>query len=202
MTRAGRLVLASGNAGKIREIEALLGDRWEVVPQDRLGVTPAIETGSSFRDNALLKARHAADLTGLPALADDSGLEVDALGGAPGVRSARYAGEAADDDANIRKLLAALHDVPAAGRTARFRCVVVLVTGPGDARPLVAEGTWEGRIAPEACGSRGFGYDPVFLDGVTGRSAAELEPAEKNRCSHRGQALARLVLLLGKEGGR
>lgn len=189
---APRLVIATGNAGKLRELQALLGTAWELVPQDRLGVVPVPETGTTFMANALAKARHAARKTGLPALADDSGLEVDALGGAPGVLSARYAGPAADDAANNRKLLLALDGVPAAQRQARYRCVLVLVAGADDPAPLVAEGVWEGSILTALRGTGGFGYDPLFGDPVSGLSAAELAPAQKNARSHRGQALRAL----------
>lgn len=191
-----RLVIATGNAGKLREIRALLGDGWEILAQADCGVRPVEETGADFRENALLKARHAAARTGLPALADDSGLEVDALGGRPGVHSARYAGKAAGDADNVRRLLDEMHAVPAERRTARFRCVVALAdpARPGD--PVVAEGVWEGRIATEPGGSGGFGYDPVFIDSASGRRAAELEPGEKNRLSHRGRALRQLLGLL------
>lgn len=190
------VVLASGNAGKVREFQALLGDGWRVRPQTDFGVHPVPETGDTFLANALLKARHAARVTGLPALADDSGLEVEALGGEPGVHSARYAGPGADDAANNRKLLEALAGLPEDRRGARFRCVLVWVAGPEDPAPLVAEGTWEGRILAAPRGAGGFGYDPLFLDPASGRAAAELSPAEKNARSHRGQALARLRALL------
>ncbi len=194
------VVLASGNAGKAREIQQLLGPAWRVRRQSEFGVGPVEETGSTFLANALLKARHASRLTGLPALADDSGLEVDALGGHPGVHSARYAGPGADDAANNAKLLAALRGVPDAARTARFRCVLVWVDGPDDPSPLVAEGAWEGRILPDPRGSGGFGYDPLFRDPDTGLAAAELPAETKNACSHRGRALARLRSLLAARG--
>ena len=193
---AAEIVLATGNAGKVRELQALLGPEWRVRSQAEFGIEPVEETGDTFLANALLKARHAAGLTGLPALADDSGLEVDALGGEPGVRSARYAGPAATDDANNRKLLAALEGVPEAGRSARFRCVLVWVDGSGVEAPLVAEGAWEGRILAATRGTGGFGYDPLFLDVASGLSAAELAPEAKNARSHRGRALARLRSLL------
>jgi XTP/dITP diphosphohydrolase len=195
--RSAELVLASGNPGKVREFQALLGPAWRVRPQSELGVMPVAETGATFLANALLKARHAAQATGLPALADDSGLEVDALGGAPGVRSARYAGPAADEAANNARLLVALAGTPDQRRTARYRCVLVWLAGPDDQSPLVAEGTWEGRILLAPRGRGGFGYDPLFLDPGTGLSAAELDAAAKNARSHRGQALARLQELLG-----
>jgi len=187
-----QLVLASGNAGKLRELRAILGADWELVTQAELGIEGPEETGRTFLENALLKARHAARLSGRPALADDSGLEVDVLGGAPGVRSARYAGPGADDEANRRKLLAALAGVPAAARTARFRCAVVVVGQPDDPAPLVAEACWDGRIAESPHGQAGFGYDPVFVDLETGLTAAELPAAIKNVVSHRARALRQL----------
>ena len=186
------LVLASGNAGKVREFQALVGAAWRVRPQSEFAVVPVEETGSTFFANALLKARHAAQCTGLPALADDSGLEVDALGGAPGVWSARYAGPEADDAANNVKLLAALSGIPEAQRTARFRCVLVWLSGPRDESPLTAEGVWEGRILTAPRGLGGFGYDPLFLDPGTGLTAAELTDDAKNARSHRGRALLSL----------
>jgi XTP/dITP diphosphohydrolase len=186
------LVLASSNPGKVREFQALLGAAWRVLPQSDLGVVPIEETGATFLANALLKARNAARLTGLPALADDSGLEVDALNGAPGVYSARYAGPDADDAANIARLLLALSGVPELQRTARYRCVLVWTSGPDDPEPLVAEGVWEGRILTEPTGRGGFGYDPLFLDTEAGMAAAELGADMKNARSHRGRALAEL----------
>lgn len=195
MTRR-RVVLASGNAGKLREFQALLGDEFELVPQSEFGVGGIEETGVTFEENALLKARHAAAEAGLPAIADDSGLEVDALNGAPGVRSARYAGADGDDTANNEKLLRELEGVDGAARRARFRAVVVYVDSAGDPRPLIAEGAWEGFIARRPRGSNGFGYDPLFFDGGTQQTSAELAPGEKNRRSHRGQAVRRLRRLL------
>lgn len=185
-----RIVLATGNAGKIREFSEMLGPLgFEFVPQSQFGIDPPEETGTTFEDNALLKARHAAARSGLPAMADDSGLEVDALGGAPGVRSARYAGEAAGDLANLQKLLQAMHDIPDGSRTARFRCVIALVRDADDASPLIGRGRWEGAILRTPRGHGGFGYDPVFApDGGT-RSVAELLAAEKHAQSHRGAAL-------------
>jgi XTP/dITP diphosphohydrolase len=188
------VVLASGNAGKVREIGGLLANLdYHVVPQTERGVPDADETGLTFIENAILKARNAARHTGLPAIADDSGLEVDALDGAPGVHSARYAGPDASDAANVDKLLAALRDVPEPGRAARFQCLMVYLRSPEDPTPLIAQGTWEGRIAAAPRGSNGFGYDPVFLVSGQTRTSAELAPAEKNRLSHRGQALRALV---------
>jgi XTP/dITP diphosphohydrolase len=188
-----RLVLASGNAGKLAELRALLAnDGFELHAQSEFGVDDIAETGLTFVENALLKARHAARATGLPALADDSGLCVDALGGAPGLYSARYAGAHGDAQANIAKLLDELADVPDAGRTAHFYAVVVLLQHAEAPRPIIAEGRWPGRILRAPQGGRGFGYDPVFLDPEHGASAAELDPALKNCISHRGRALAAL----------
>ncbi len=186
------VVLASSNAGKVREFQALLGAGWVVRPQSEFGLLPVEETGATFFANALLKARHAARSTGLPALADDSGLEVDALGGGPGVWSARYAGPEADDEANNAKLLAALSGIPDVQRTARYRCVLVWIRGPDDESPLTAEGVWEGRILTAPRGRGGFGYDPLFLDPGTGLAAAEMDEAAKNARSHRGKAMAAL----------
>jgi XTP/dITP diphosphohydrolase len=194
MTAAGmKLVLASSNAGKLAELRDLLGDaRIELHVQSEFGVTDAEETGLSFVENALLKARHAARATGLPSLGDDSGLCVDALDGAPGLYSARYAGGHGDSAANITKLLAALRDVPKAARTARFVCVLAMLRHAEDPQPLIAEGVWEGRILDAPRGSGGFGYDPVFFDPARAMGAAELDASLKNRISHRGIALARL----------
>lgn len=188
-----RWVLASGNAGKLREMRALLAETGiELVAQGELGIADIEETGLTFVENALLKARHAAAVSGLPALGDDSGLCVDALGGAPGLYSARYAGAHGDARANIAKLLDALRGVPDEARGAHFYAVIVLVRHAEDPQPLIAEGLWRGRILHAPRGDGGFGYDPVFFDPVHGGSAAELEPALKNRISHRGQALAAL----------
>ncbi|WP_199171434.1 MULTISPECIES: RdgB/HAM1 family non-canonical purine NTP pyrophosphatase [Luteimonas] len=189
-----KLVLASGNAGKLAELQAMLaGLPFEIVPQRALGVGDVPETATTFVENALIKARHATAATGLPALADDSGLIVDALGGAPGLYSARYAGTPTDDAANNAKLLDALRDVPEAARTARFYAMIVLLRRADDPQPLIAEGVWEGRILDAPRGSHGFGYNPVFLDPALGLTAAELEPAQKNRISHRAKALATLT---------
>jgi XTP/dITP diphosphohydrolase len=188
------LVLATGNRGKLAELRSLLAQTSiEVRSQADFAVPEVAETGLSFVENAILKARHAATHTGLPALADDSGLEVDALAGQPGVHSARYAGEPADDAANNRKLLEALSGVPDARRTARFHCVLALLRHPADPVPLICLGTWEGRILHAPAGDGGFGYDPLFLVATEGCSAAELSRERKNRLSHRGQALARLL---------
>ncbi|WP_027079098.1 RdgB/HAM1 family non-canonical purine NTP pyrophosphatase [Luteimonas mephitis] len=188
-----KLVIASGNRGKLAEFADLLGDSGiDCVAQGELGVGDVDETGLSFVENALLKARHAARATGLPALADDSGLCVDALGGAPGLYSARYAGSHGDAGANIDKLLDALRDVPDERRGAHFHAAIVLLRHADDPQPLIAEGSWHGRILHARRGDGGFGYDPVFLDPQRGRSAAELDPSLKNRISHRGLALAAL----------
>jgi len=186
-----RIVVASGNAGKLAEFNRLLGDAgFEFVAQGELGVEDIPETGVTFVENALLKARHAARVTGLPALADDSGLCVDALDGAPGLYSARYAGEPGNAERNIDKLLAALADVPEDRRGAHFHCTLALLRHPDDPRPLIAQGEWHGRVLTAPRGTGGFGYDPLFLDPDTGLTAAELDPATKNRISHRGKALA------------
>lgn len=199
---AGPLVIASGNPGKLAEFASMLaGSGLEAVPQSAFGVNDAEETASTFVENALLKARHAARLTGRPALADDSGLCVDALGGAPGLYSARYAGMHGDAAANIAKLLEALRDVPDTARTAHFHAAIVLLRHADDPQPLIAEGRWRGRILHAPRGAHGFGYDPVFFDPVHGCSAAELDPAIKHRISHRGLALASLRAQLGPVAG-
>jgi XTP/dITP diphosphohydrolase len=192
-----KAVLASANAGKVREFAALLAARdIEVIPQTEFGIIPPEETGATFLDNALLKARHAAAAAGLPALADDSGIEVDALQGRPGVRSARYAGEHASDADNSRLLLAELAAVPDEQRTARYRCVLVWVREAADPAPLIASGVWEGRVLTAARGAGGFGYDPVFQPAGLELSAAELPAAQKNLLSHRAQALRALLVAL------
>lgn len=195
-TLPGTIVMASSNAGKIREIARLLdGIGIEVVAQSTLGVTDAEETGTTFAENSLIKARHASDVTGLPAIGDDSGLVVDALDGRPGVYSARFAGPDATDDENIDKLLTELADISDEARGAAFHCVASFVM-PGVPTAVVAEGVWRGRILRERQGDGGFGYDPVFLDPDSGLSAAELTADKKNALSHRGQALRRLVAQL------
>ena len=187
-----KLVLASSNGGKLAELRELLGAGFDLHVQSEFGVADADETGLSFVENAILKARHAAAATGLPALGDDSGLCVDALHAAPGLYSARYAGTHGDDDANIDKLLRELDGLDDARRDARFVCVLALVRDASDPQPLLAEGSWHGRILHARRGSNGFGYDPVFFSPAHGCSAAELPAAVKNRDSHRGQALAKL----------
>lgn len=190
------LVLASGNPGKAREIEALLGAAFRIRLQSEWQIEPPTETGLTFVENALIKARYACVHTGLPALADDSGLEVDALDGAPGLYSARYAGEGASDADNLQKLLRELAVVPAEQRQARFRCVMVYLRHAMDPSPVIAEGCWEGTILTQPRGTGGFGYDPVFLVPDLNLASAELDPATKNRLSHRGQALAKLTAAL------
>lgn len=189
-----KVVLATGNAGKVRELAALLRDvGLDVIAQTELGVNSAEETGLTFIENAILKARHAAKLTGLPAIADDSGLAVEGLGGAPGIYSARYAGENASDQENREKLLAALKDVPDGQRQARFHCVLVYLRHADDPTPLVCHGSWSGEIAHAPAGTGGFGYDPVFFVPLAGKTAAELSRDEKSVISHRGQALTQLL---------
>jgi len=185
-----RVVLASGNAGKLREFSELLATSgFTLLRQSDFGIVPPPETGTTFLENALIKARNAARLAGLPAIADDSGIEVDALGGAPGVHSARYAGENASDEDNLAKLLGALHGLPPERRGARYRCVIVFVEHAEDARPLVGEGTWEGTIIDARRGDGGFGYDPSFVPVGESRTVAQMPAAEKHLHSHRGQAL-------------
>ncbi|MDQ3618155.1 MAG: RdgB/HAM1 family non-canonical purine NTP pyrophosphatase [Pseudomonadota bacterium] len=189
-----KLVLASSNPGKLAELRGLLGDSgYQLITQGELGVQDADETGLTFVENALLKARKAARETGLPALGDDSGLCVDALGGAPGLYSARYAGSHGNARANIDKLLDVMKDVPAPQRRAHFHAVIVLLRHADDPQPIIAEGIWPGVILAAPRGDGGFGYDPVFLDPVYGQSAAELDAALKHRISHRGRALAMLL---------
>lgn len=189
-----QLVLASNNPGKITEMRAMLADlNIELIPQADFGVDDIAETGLSFVENALLKARHAATVSGLPSLADDSGLEVDALNGSPGIHTARYAGVGASSSDIINKLLSNLRDVPLAQRTARGRCVLTLLRHAKDATPLIFQGTWEGRILLSPRGNNGFGFDQIFEVLTHHCSAAELSSQEKNRISHRGQALAQLI---------
>lgn len=195
-----QVVLASGNPGKLGELQAMLhGLELDIVPQARFAVPEVAETGLTFVENALIKARHCAEVTGLPAIADDSGLVVDALHGAPGIYSARYAGVGASDAQNVQKLLGDLASVPEARRGARFCCILVFLRHTRDPMPVISEGVWEGRILNSPVGRGGFGYDPVFFVPDRGCSAAQLDPAVKNRISHRGQALARLTALLGIE---
>lgn len=189
-----RIVLASGNAGKLREFQQILGGAdIEFVTQRSLGVDDAEETGLTFVENAILKARHASAVTGLPAMADDSGIEVDALKGRPGIYSARYAGIGASDEDNNRKLLAELADVTAGQRSARFQCIIVYMRHAEDPTPFISQGTWEGRILLASSGANGFGYDPLFHVLTHNCASADLDPAIKNSISHRGQALQHLL---------
>ncbi|MGB0204503.1 MAG: XTP/dITP diphosphatase [Neptuniibacter sp.] len=188
-----KIVLASGNKGKLREFSQVLGDlNVEVIPQSEYKVSDADETGLSFVENAIIKARHAAKATGLPALADDSGLEVDALQGAPGIYSARFSGSDATDEKNNHLLLEKLQDVPEDQRTARFRCVLAFMRHADDPTPLICQGSWEGVILEQLSGDNGFGYDPLFLIPELEKTSAQLPSDEKNKISHRGQAVALL----------
>jgi XTP/dITP diphosphohydrolase len=194
-----KIVLASNNPGKVREINQLLAsERIEVVPQKEFNIPDAIEDGLSFVENAIKKARHAASLSGLPAIADDSGIEADALNGAPGIYSARFAGPGASDEANLQKLLERLADVPEEKRTARFQCLMVYMRHAEDPTPLICQGTWEGRILFKPRGDNGFGYDPIFYVPTHDCSSAELPPEVKNSLSHRGQALQKLLQALSQ----
>lgn len=197
-----RIVLASGNAGKCREFQQVLQPAGvELTLQKSLGIDDAEETGLTFVENAIIKARHAARLSGMAALADDSGLEVDALRGAPGIYSARFSGADATDSRNNEKLLHALQGVPAQARTARFHCVLVLMRHADDPTPLICQGSWTGRIIDTPRGSNGFGYDPLFYVDALDSTSAELAPETKNRVSHRGQALALLLKALQQQPG-
>ncbi len=196
-----RLVLASGNPGKLQELSALLADLgYELHAQSEFNVPEVAETGTTFVENAIIKARHAAEVTGLPALADDSGIEVDALDGAPGVYSARFSGPNASDAANNALLIEKLSDIPSRQRSARYRAVIVLMRHATDPSPLICEGSWEGIIQLEPAGDGGFGYDPYFFLPDRGCTSAQLSAAEKNRLSHRGKALAELKRKLVEQG--
>ncbi|PVZ63579.1 RdgB/HAM1 family non-canonical purine NTP pyrophosphatase [Pelagibaculum spongiae] len=189
-----KIVLASGNQGKLKEMNQLLAElNVEIVPQSDFDIPEAIEDGLSFVENSIIKARHAAKLTGLPAIADDSGLAVDFLKGQPGIYSSRFAGEAGNDAANNAKLLELMENVPAAERTARFHCCVVFMRHENDPMPLVCQAAWEGKILPEACGENGFGYDPLFFVASENCASAQLSKERKNQLSHRGLALKELV---------
>jgi XTP/dITP diphosphohydrolase len=196
-----RVVLATGNPGKLRQFTELLGHLGiDLVRQSDFGIEPPPETGTTFLENALIKARNAARIARLPAIADDSGIEVDALGGRPGLYSARYAGEDASDLENLEKMLHELAGVPPARRAARYRSVIVFVSGADDPSPLVGEGVWEGSIAESPRGGEGFGYDPIFLPAGESRTAAEMPAVERNPLSHRGQASRAFLDLLGTRG--
>jgi len=189
-----KVVLATGNPGKLREMRAMLQNMpWDIVPQSEFDCPDAIEDGLSFVENAIKKARHACVFTGLPAIADDSGLEVDTLLGAPGIYSARYSGEGASDEQNLQKLLLTLKDVPEEKRSARFRCVIVYMRHELDPSPMICEGSWDGRIMEQKHGENGFGYDPIFYVPEHDCSSAQLSAEQKNAISHRGQALRALA---------
>ncbi|MFM2609065.1 XTP/dITP diphosphatase [Vibrio chagasii] len=195
-----KIVLATGNQGKVREMAGILSEfGFDVVAQSEFNVSEVAETGTTFIENAIIKARHAAKETGLPAIADDSGLEVDFLKGAPGIYSARYSGEGATDKQNIEKLLDAMQGVEVAKRTARFHCVLVLMRHENDPTPLVCHGKWEGQILTEEHGENGFGYDPVFFVPEENCASAELDPSRKKQLSHRGKALASLFKALKEQ---
>ena len=187
-----QIILASGNPGKVKEIQSIL-DQYTIVPQSHYEVPEAEETGSTFIENAIIKARNAAQHCKMPAIADDSGLVVDALGGAPGVISARYAGLGATDFENLQKLLIELENVPEQQKTARFICVLVYMQHAEDPFPIITQGVWEGRILPEPVGENGFGYDPVFWVPDKRCASAQLSPEVKNQLSHRAQALQQLT---------
>ena len=192
-----QIVLATGNKGKVKELSVMLsGLNIEVLPQSEFEVSEVAETGSTFVENAIIKARHAARITGLPAIADDSGLAVDALGGAPGVYSARYAGEDANDQSNIQKLLLALNGIAPEQRQARFLCVLVYMAHADDPTPIICQGEWHGTITTQTIGENGFGYDPIFWVHEQNCSSAQLTPAQKNQLSHRGKALALMLKAL------
>lgn len=192
-----KIVLATGNKKKVEELNALLENQnYQVVPQSEFNVDSVPETGTTFVENAIIKARHAARVTGLPAIADDSGIEVDALLGRPGVYSARYAGEDASDQDNLDKLLEEMNGVPKILRSARYWCVLVYMRHADDPTPIICQASWEGQIATEPAGENGFGYDPIFFLPEKDCTAAELEPVVKNHMSHRGQALAKLAKAL------
>ena len=191
------IVLASHNLNKAQEIQMLLGNQFHVIPQQAFDIPPIEETGSTFEENALLKAKAVYDIIGLPVIGDDSGLEVVALNNQPGVYSSRFAGDNASDDDNIDKLLKKMHNIPTEKRTARFRCVVAFLGTSSDDQPVFFEGEWAGYIAKERTGKNGFGYDPVFVDLQSNLTAAELESDQKNKISHRGKAVQSLKSYLG-----
>ena len=191
------IVLASHNRNKAQEIQMLLGNQFHVILQQAFDIPPIEETGSTFEENALLKAKTVYDIIGLPVIGDDSGLEVVALNNQPGVYSSRFAGDNASDDDNIDKLLRKMHNIPTDKRTARFRCVVAFLGTSSDDQPVFFEGEWAGYIAKERRGKNGFGYDPVFVDLQSNLTAAELEPDQKNKISHRGKAMQSLKSYLG-----
>jgi len=191
---ARKVVIASGNRGKLAEFRDLLTDiDLDAVPQSEFAINDAVESGRTFVENAIIKARHASHYAKLPAIADDSGLEVDYLRGAPGIYSARFSGEGATDERNNRKLLGLLQDIPAEQRTARYQCLLVYLRHPDDPTPIICHGTWEGTLIAEPRGTRGFGYDPLFFVAEHNCTAAELDPELKNRVSHRAHAIQQLL---------
>ena len=196
-----KIVLATGNEGKVKEFkQMLLGQAFDVLPQSEFNVSDVEETGLTFVENAILKARHAAEISGLPAIADDSGIEVDALEGAPGIYSARFAGIGASDKDNLNKLLRDIDNVDDQLRTARFQCLLVMMRHATDPTPIICQGTWEGKLLRAPVGENGFGYDPIFWLNDLGCTSAELAPEKKHVLSHRGQALRQLVSLLKVSG--
>jgi len=197
-----KIVIASNNKGKVREISQMISEQrfdlnFEIVPQSDFNVIDVEETGLTFVENAILKARHAAMVTGLPTIADDSGIEVDYLNGAPGIYSARFSGEDASDKENLEKLLFELKDVPPEKRTARFQCIMVFMQHADDPTPFIAQGTWEGIITESPLGDNGFGYDPIFYVPDHNCTSAQLPADTKNNLSHRGQALKKLIQFIG-----
>jgi len=194
MSSPSKIVLASGNPGKLREFADLFTPlNINVIPQSEFNVPEAEETGLSFVENAIIKARHACELTGLPAIADDSGIEVDALQGAPGIYSARYSGMGASDEDNLNALLVALQEMPEADRTARYQCLLVYMRHANDPTPLICQGSWEGRLLTVPKGNGGFGYDPIFWVAATHCTAAELSAEQKHTLSHRGKAMRQFI---------
>jgi len=203
MKEIKKIVLASGNKGKLREFNALFSElNIDVSPQSDFATPEIEETGLTFIENAILKARNACKHSGLPVIADDSGIEVDALNGAPGIYSARFAGEQATDKDNIEKLLHDLKEVPDTKRTARFQCVLVFLKHESDPTPLICQGTWDGIILHQPSGSNGFFYDPIFYVPTHSCSSAQLDSQEKNRISHRGQALSKLLISIKRSDSR
>ena len=200
MVKYQKIVLATSNQGKVKELTALLQPlNIELIPPSAFNIPDADETGLTFIENAIIKARHASQLSGLPALADDSGLAVAALHGAPGIHSARYAGDHATPQVHIEKLLTAMREVPTEKRQAEFHCVLALMTSPDDPTPIICHGRWQGMVLSTPSGQQGFGYDPIFYVNTEQKSAAELTSSTKNKISHRGQALRQLLSLLAEK---
>lgn len=196
-----QIVLATGNKGKVREITQMLAEYpYEIIPQSNFNIPEVAETGLTFVENAIIKARHAAKIAGLPAIADDSGIEIDSLNGAPGIYSSRYAGIHASDRENLQKVLSDIESVADAQRTARFQCVMVMMQHADDATPIICHGTWEGTLLRQPVGENGFGYDPIFWLEQQQCSSAQLDPYLKDQLSHRGKALRQLVNQLKNSG--